>query len=120
MRTRIVLLVAGCLLLVACAGPARASRQWPDGDDGSGLAPSAEESATRLLQFNFRQVLPRDAIRPIYKPEFVAPNRAQVSDDELVLGVFLGGEARAYPITPLNSREIVNDLVGGVPIVVTW
>ncbi|NNC90526.1 MAG: DUF3179 domain-containing protein [Akkermansiaceae bacterium] len=45
-----------------------------------------------------------------------------VSDDELVLGVAVGGEARAYPINMLTNptREIVNDHVGGRAIAATW
>lgn len=97
--------VAGLVFVASCAQP---------GIDR--VQPLAELP----LHVNFRQVLPRDAIRPIYQPEFVAADRADLRDDELVLGVAVGGEARAYPISPLNGREIVNDVVGGVPIVVTW
>ena len=38
----------------------------------------------------------------------------------MVMAVEINGEARAYPISVLNSREIVNDVVGGRPILVTW
>lgn len=41
-------------------------------------------------------------------------------DEESVIGVFLNGEARAYPIRLLSLHEIVNDTVGGQPIAVTW
>lgn len=46
----------------------------------------------------------------------------QVRDSELVLGVVVGGEARAYPINMLTSprREIINDNLGGRPIAATW
>ncbi|MFN0057442.1 MAG: DUF3179 domain-containing (seleno)protein [Planctomycetota bacterium] len=37
-----------------------------------------------------------------------------------VIGVELNGEARAYPIRILNWHEIANDVVGGVPLVVTF
>jgi hypothetical protein len=42
---------------------------------------------------------------------------------ELVLGVTLGGESRAYPLNGLNHlprRKVVNDVLGGQAIVVTW
>lgn len=47
---------------------------------------------------------------------------AQVTDGELVLGVVLNGEARAYPINMLTGpeREIINDTLGGRPIAATW
>lgn len=70
--------------------------------------------------YDWNQVLGRDAILPIYEPEFVSAQNAPYADDELVIGVELNGEARAYAIGPLNSREMVNDTVGGVPILVTW
>jgi len=43
-------------------------------------------------------------------------------DNELVLGLELNGEARAYPINMLTgpSREIINDTLGGIPIAATW
>ncbi|MCP3904227.1 MAG: DUF3179 domain-containing protein [Planctomycetes bacterium] len=39
---------------------------------------------------------------------------------DLVIGVSIGGETRAYPVTVLNLHEIVNDHLGGTPIVVTY
>jgi hypothetical protein len=66
------------------------------------------------------QLLARDAIVPIYNPEFVPADQAPYDDSELVIGVEINGEAKAYAIGPLNSREMVNDTVGGVPVLVTW
>lgn len=71
-------------------------------------------------QYTWSQLLPRDAIPPVYKPQFSPANEAPYDDEELVIGVALNGEAKAYAIGPLNSREMVNDTVGGVPILVTW
>ena len=45
---------------------------------------------------------------------------ADVSDTEAVIGMAVGGEARAYPIRFANYHEVINDTLGGVPIVVTW
>jgi hypothetical protein len=36
------------------------------------------------------------------------------------MGVALNGEAKAYPVTVLRIREMVNDELGGLPILVTW
>ncbi|MBL8819410.1 MAG: DUF3179 domain-containing protein [Planctomyces sp.] len=46
----------------------------------------------------------------------------QVTDDELVLGVVVNGESRAYPINMLHGpkREIINDTLGGVPVAAMW
>jgi len=66
------------------------------------------------------RLIAQDGIRPIYEPEFVAAADAPLEDDELVIGIALGGEAKAYPITVLRFREMVNDELGGLPILVTW
>jgi hypothetical protein len=61
-----------------------------------------------------------DAIPPLYDPEFATADEAPLDDDELVMGVEVEGEAKAYPITVLRSREMVNDELGGIPILATW
>ena len=37
-----------------------------------------------------------------------------------VLGLVIGGEARAYPLRVLIWHEIANDTLGGVPVAVTF
>jgi hypothetical protein len=65
--------------------------------------------------------LPRDAIPAIDRPEFVVAKEATfMRDDEPVIGVSIGGEARAYSAWLLNAHEIVNDTIGGRAIAVTW
>jgi len=46
----------------------------------------------------------------------------RLDDSELVLGIEIGGHARAYPINMLTGpqREIINDVVGDVPLAATW
>jgi len=68
----------------------------------------------------YDQRLSRDAIPPIYAPQFVAAVDAPLQPAELVIGLVIDGEARAYPVTALNRREMVNDVVGGTPVLVTW
>lgn len=61
-----------------------------------------------------------DGIPPIYTPRFVSAQEAPLIDDELVMGVVIDGDARAYPVTVMRFREIVNDEIGGWPVLVTW
>ena len=60
----------------------------------------------------------------ITKFKIVAAQAAgtRVEDDELVLGVVIGGKARAYPINMMYgpSREVFNDHLAGQPIAATW
>jgi hypothetical protein len=62
----------------------------------------------------------RDGIPALAAPDHVAASAAPWADDVPVLGVTRGGEARAYPIPLLDWHELVNDGVGGEPILVSW
>ena len=68
----------------------------------------------------FRQLLAIDAIFPVYDPTFRTPQETEWPDDALIVGVELDGEAKAYPVSFLNRREMVNDWIAGSPILVTW
>ena len=70
--------------------------------------------------FDEREKLPRDAISPIYSPKYVTVAESTLSDDELVMGIDINGESRAMPVGLMRFREMVNDVVGGVPILATW
>ncbi len=65
---------------------------------------------------------PRDGIPSIDNPQFVAPAQAEawLAGNEPVIAVEFNGDARAYPLQILTWHEIVNDTVGGVPIIVTF
>jgi hypothetical protein len=68
----------------------------------------------------FPQLMPFDAIRPVYEPIFATAEDAPLDDRELIIGIALDGEAKAYPITVLRFREMVNDELAGIPTLVTW
>jgi hypothetical protein len=52
-----------------------------------------------------------DGIPPLETPDFVQnANAATFSDSELVVGVKIGNDVRAYPHSILNWHEVVNDL----------
>ena len=72
------------------------------------------------LPEGFRQLLPRDAIAPVYEPRFVAADRTGWAPDAQVIGVVSGDEAKAYPVSFLNQREMVIDRIAGIPILVSW
>ena len=85
----------------------------------------------RKFQFgkmSIEEFNPRIAV-PVSLPAIVEPESVDVveatrllSESELVLGVVVGGEPRAYPINMLNGprREIINDKLGGQAIAATW
>ena len=76
--------------------------------------------AGETLPSGFRQLLDRDQIAPIYNPTFTTPTKVDWPDQMLVIGVAIDDAAKAYPVTPLNQREMVIDSLQGIPILVTW
>ena len=85
---------------------------------------TGSSSAQRVeVEFELRRVyqsLYKDAIFPIYQPTFVPAEEKSLHADAHVIGLAINGDAKAYPVDVLNSREMVNDVVGGVPVLVTW
>lgn len=83
--------------------------------DGGGVALSRADPATieRLL----------DAIAPIDAPVYQDANSASawLEPEDLIVGyVDPAGGAWAYSVRVLNSREIVNDELSGLPVVITY
>ena len=63
----------------------------------------------------------KDGIPSIDRPKFVpALGDTQLIDTEPVIGLEVHGDARAYPLRILIWHEIANDVVGGVPVAVTY
>jgi hypothetical protein len=65
---------------------------------------------------------PPDGIPSIDNPKFIAVQEASkfLKDSELVLGLNINGDIRAYPLQILVWHEIVNDNIGAVPVAVTY
>ena len=65
---------------------------------------------------------PADGIPSIDAPVFlsVPENLEILPPNEPVVALEINGDARAYPVRALVWHEIVNDTVGGVPVVVTY
>ena len=55
-------------------------------------------------------------------PEVVPAEEAPLQPGDMVMGVEIGGQARAYPVNYMNGpfNEVVNDLLGGVAIAPSW
>jgi hypothetical protein len=65
---------------------------------------------------------PKDGIPSIDSPKFQSVREADkiLEDSEFVLGLNINGDIRVYPLQILVWHEIVNDVVGGKPIAVTY
>ncbi len=65
--------------------------------------------------------VPKDGIPSIDAPKFLSVSKANdLGDTEPVIAIALNGDARAYPLRVLIWHEIVNDTVGGFPVVITY
>ena len=73
--------------------------------------------------------MPRDTLLPLDNPSVVPAGRIEAINKQYrkyllpgdrVIGVAIGGQARAYPLRVLNWHEVCNDSLAGVPIAVTY
>jgi len=109
MRGGAIVLLAGASLLATVAGEAVTLRT----DTSRALVP-LDEIVSGGPQ--------PDGIPAIDRPAFVSPATAAawLVPKEPVLALEVKGDARAYPLQILMWHEIVNDVVGGVPVTVTF
>jgi len=101
------------LALAAASGSVRAAP--PRLQNGFDLSP-ASVPVDEIL----RGGPPRDGIPALDSPPTVGAGSAPWRDDEMVVGVELSGGARAYPLAILVWHELINDAVGGRPILVSY
>ncbi len=74
------------------------------------------KSRARLEEIQWGGVR-KDGIPALTNPRHVPARAATyLTPDELVLGLVVRGEARAYPLRIMDWHEMANDVVGGVPI----
>lgn len=93
---------------------------------GLGTLPASAESRGKVEAIiegdPLIRLLPQDGIPAIDDPEMIPASEAGeiMKDDEPVIGIFDGENARAYPTWFLDGHEIVNDRIGQLPIAATW
>jgi Protein of unknown function (DUF3179) len=57
---------------------------------------------------------------PVAQPGFEAADQSKLDTGEMILAVTFNNDARAYPIQEMAYHHIVNDVIGGVPVAVTY
>jgi hypothetical protein len=136
---RISIMITG-LALAACSGGAQ-SASPRDAGATVGVGPSGADSAdpsrlrvsTEGWRTDFTRASvdlaefsgggpPKDGIPALDAPAFesIASARDWLVDRSPVISLEVDGAARAYPLAILMWHEIVNDTLGGVPVVVTF
>ncbi len=64
---------------------------------------------------------PRDVIPALTDPKFEPVNKSGwLKKDSRILGVFINGIAKAYPLEIMNWHEIVNDTFGNLHVLITY
>jgi hypothetical protein len=57
---------------------------------------------------------------PVRNVQFELEDQTKLDAGEMIMAVRFGSDARAYPIREMAYHHMVNDTVGGTPIVVTY
>ena len=99
-----IVVIAAMLLLLQASGEAPQGR-GPTNRDRSDFTMLSEEGFPLNVD-----------------PEIVAASEAEIGDDDIVMGVVINGQARAYPVNYMNgpNNEVVNDELGGELIAPSW
>lgn len=102
-----LLLVCFLALMVGCSAAPAAS-------------PPPAASPTETLVYE--QKVPFGVIQVLDSPQTVTANQAagHITSNDLVMGMEINGESRAYPIGLMRRYEIANDTLGGEAIAVTF
>ena len=109
-----VALALGLGLSAAKADPSFWRYEWPDTD------------FTQTSVANWAEILsggpPKDGIPALDDPDFIPViEETRIGEREPVITLEIDGATpRAYPIRYLTWHEIANDVVGGVPVAVTF
>lgn len=112
-----IVLLFQCLILSATAQKRTADDNWEYPD---------WKTNTAKRSINLKDLISpgvtKDGIPSIDRPRFVTVNQARkwLSADEPVVALQVGSVSRAYPLQILIWHEIVNDVIGKVPVIITF
>lgn len=118
MLAGVVLVAPAAVMGRSMAEPASWRTEWPATDFSRHTVPLQEIRSGGP---------PKDGIPPIDAPRFERLGggaatgwAARIHDVEPVISLAIRNDARAYPLRVLIWHEIVNDVVGGTPVTVTY
>ena len=108
-----------CVVLLALPATAQRSYKTDILKDTFGF----NEDTTKSVSLDdLHQGCPeRDCIPSIDDPQYVSAEVAtHIADNDIVLAISWNGDQRAFPARILDHHEIVNDVIGGTPMAITW
>lgn len=136
--------VAAVLLLFVAILPSFGGAQTTTLTGTKSIAGSNTQSSTLLTHVVLPSEIvsggpPPDGIPSIDNPKFISARETDqfipagqtdqflpvsqtnpISNSSTVIGIYYNGEAKAYPLYILVWHEIVNDVVGGKPVAITY
>lgn len=104
------------IVVIGCAAVLwRGARRWRKA--AIAFACLVAGAAVGVSRFNHFEAM----FTPLRDPQFVKATAAGfVEDGDVVLAVRVGDDAVAYPVRQMAYHHVVQDTVGGVPIVATY
>lgn len=113
-RAPIISLVAAIVCLLFAAALWHSTKKWSRvGLSAIVVFVSVSAVMSRLNYFEWM-------FHPVQSPQFDAESASKLDKGEMILTVGYGADSRAYPIREMAYHHIVNDVVQGVPIAVTY
>jgi hypothetical protein len=122
-------IAAALVLWLAVSTPSSRERVVGDGSDPASYGFQLEPSlvpADAIIAAG----MPRDGLEVLVRPAMLAAHEVAVRNQEgrgkfllatdRVVGVEIDGEARAYPVRLMRWHEVVNDVIAGRPVLVTY
>lgn len=98
---------------------------WARGDEDAGDVEWFDLTDSTIDPRTFQFGVGKDSIASIDEPQFTSFDDPLITERDItletpVLGVYIDGVARAYPVDVLSMHEIVNDEIAGKPYAVLW
>lgn len=107
-------LVAALLCLLLAVALWGTATRWRRFGLGAGMLLVAfSATMTRLNYFEWM-------FHPVRQPGFESIAKTKLDNSEMVLALAFKHDARAYPVNEMAYHHIVNDVVGGIPVAVTY
>ncbi len=89
------------------------------GGSGEDFSSSPNDLSRNIREWNIAENeiisggVPKDGVPSLFNPEMIPADQTRLPDDNLVVGIVVGREPRAYPHPILDWHEVVNeDLMG--------
>ncbi len=133
MKTKcLAVFILSLLLLASLPGCTRATPTSQPPAKPTATPPSEEEYDIKTDSSGVKYVVDpdkivgggpsKDGIPSIDNPKFVTLEEADqwIEDNELILGITYKGVERVYPLQIMVWHEIVNDIIAGDPLLITY